>query len=201
MSTILMQCPRDFVLRSTQGHTVIFKAGKPTPVPEALYAEALARNIVPVKGPIDTDEAANGKAVALTGPLRDALIYHALDAIVKRNQVEDFDGGGNPKPDAVKEMVGVAISATERTKHWANYRELMGNNIELPTHPNLDLVIELQSLSTRKDLEAFAEEHNIAIGKNSGKNNRELKAQLIGSMVNFQQAPIAAPSTGTLEQD
>lgn len=201
MPNVMMKCPRDFVLRSTQGHTVRFEANKPTPVPEALYAEALARNIVPVSDYLDTDAPASGKSrVALTGPLRDALIFYGIDQLVNRNQSEDFDGGGQPKPDAIKELVGVPISAQERTKYWANYRELTGNNIELPTHPNLEMVLELQSLSTRKDLEGFAKEHGIELGKGAGKTNHEIKAQLLGSMVSFQQAPKQASST-TLAED
>lgn len=199
MSTIMMQCPRDFVLRTTTGHTVRFEAGKPTPVPEAIYAEALARNIVPVKGPIDTDSPATGNTrVSLHGPLRDALLYNAIHALVQRNQPEDFDGGGQPKPSSIKDFCGVPISAQERTKYWSNYRELMGNNVELPSHPNVNLVLELQSISSRKQLLEFAAEHEIDLAKPEGKTPADLKALLLGLLVNHKQAPAQEPSNSTL---
>lgn len=190
---IMMVCPRNYVLRTRIGHTIEFKANTPTPVPEAAYAEALSKNIVPVEVP-DTEKPHFELAHAdITGTLRDALIYFAIDEITKRNNPEDFGGGGVPKAKLVSEMIGVSVSHTEVGKYWQNYRQMIANNEDLPMHPKMELVLELQALSSRQQMERFAADIDMPLPKTKGKGLRELKGMLLYALVNgANMAPAVA---------
>ena len=185
-----MVCPRDFVLRSTSGHTVAFKANVPQDVPDVLYAEALSHNIIPHSGKAnDQDTPAPQGQVQVMGPLRDALIYNAIQTIVTRNTSDDFDGGGVPKVAAITDLSGVKLGAPERAKYWNNYREMIGSNSEIPTHPNVVLVQDLQGLTSRDQLEAFAKDHELNVKDVKGRSNRELKESLLAQVIT-KQAPV-----------
>jgi hypothetical protein len=187
--TVMMVCPRDYTLRSTQGHTIAFKADEPTPVPDSMYQEALSKNILPAKVPRG-EEAAQGLAHAeITGTLRDALVFDAIETLVKRNNVEDF-GGGGPKAAALARETGIQLSAKETAKFYDRYKQLKAENSELPSHPNVELVRELQGLSTRKQLEAFALDIGVEIPETKGKALSEVKSTLLYAIVNQNQAPL-----------
>lgn len=187
--TINMVCQRDYTLRTLSGQTIAFKAGEPTPVAEAAYGEAIAKNIVPVTR-LDDDGTAPGMAHAqITGSLRDALIFSALQDAVNRNASEEFDGGGKPKATTIAAATGLQISASEVSKYWANYKQLMGENAPLPTHPNVELVNELQQLVTRKQLTEFASDHDIDYKEAAGKTVKDLKQAMLYQVVNQKQMP------------
>ncbi len=203
-----MVCPRDFVLRSTSGHTIAFKANVPQDVPDSLYAEALSYNIIPATGKAeDQDTPAPQGTVQIMGPLRDALIFNAIVTLVKRNSSDDFDGGGVPKVGAITELSGVKLGAPERTKYWGAYREIIGSNGEIPTHPNVVLVQDLQALTSRDQLEAFAKDNSLNITAVKGRSNRELKENLLAQVINSKQVPVTLESApapageNKLEQD
>jgi hypothetical protein len=198
-----MICPRDYTLRSKTGATIAFEAGKPTNVPDDIVPDALAVNIVPASGEGIDDESPVGAATAqITGTLRDALIFQAIAQLVKTNASEDFDGGGQPKPHAISARAGIAVSASERVKYWNRYREIVGTNSEIPNHPNVNAVLDLQSLSTRKQLKEFAVDHGMEkeYEKFATKALPELKTLLLGNLVGRRQGP-TLKSTSTLVED
>lgn len=189
---IKMICPRDYTLRTTLGHVIKFEAGEPTPVPEAAYHEAIAKNILPVKEK-NGESSAFGMATAeITGSLRDALVYDAIRVLVARNHVEDFTGGGMPKAAAIQKEVGVQVSAQETSKYWAGYKQIIGENGDFPTHPNVETVRELQGLGTRKQLEQFAEDIGVPLPATKGKSLSEMKSILLYTIINQHQAPLTA---------
>lgn len=206
---IQMVCPRDYVLRTKQGHTISFEAGVPTPVPAMAYQEALSRNILPAAVPAGEKPAFEMATAEITGTLRDALVFAAIETIFNRNNVENFTGGGMPKPEAVTAEIGVAVSGPELSKYWARFKELRATNEELPTHPNIELVRELQSLNTRKQLVAFAADIGAPPLEGKGRALSEVKSALLYSIVNQQQAPMVGVSPddavyvkpSTLEED
>lgn len=191
MSTIPMICPRDYTLRTRTGHTIRFEAGVPSPVPESAYQEALAKNIIPVERPSDDNNAFGMVHADITGTLRDAIIYQAIETLVHRNNAEDF-GGGKPKATAMSIETGLSLSASEVGKYWNNYKQLVAENEALPTHPRVEVVRELQACATRKQLTEFAEEHGINMPKAQGKTVKELKELLLNAVVNQQQVAPAA---------
>lgn len=201
---IMMVCQRDYTLPTRTGHAIRFEAGVPTPVPEALYAEALAKNIIPVERKSDDEPIFGMIHAEITGTLRDAMIFQAIDEVVKRNQTEDFTGGGVPKAAALSAIIGLSLSATEASRFYTNYRQIIGENGELPQHPKTEMVRELQSLTSRKQLVEFAEDHDISLPKTKGKSLKELKELLLNNVINQMTTPPAADEyvkPDTLMQD
>lgn len=190
---IPMICSRDYTLRTKLGHTIRFVAGEPTSVPESAYAEAIAKNIVPAQRPSDDKPAFGMVHAEITGTLRDAMIYGAIDELVKRNQTEDFTGGGVPKAAAITDAIGIPISSGEVGRYWTNYREMVAENSDLPSHPQVEVVRELQALSTRKQMEEFASEHDIRLPNTKGKSVKELKSVLLHQVIGQQVAPAHDP--------
>lgn len=188
MSTIDMVCPRDYTLRTLMGHTIHFKANEPVAVPEQAYAEAIAKNIVPAERP-DSDSPAGKVQAHITGTLRDALLYKAIHGLVARNNSEDFTGGGVPKAAAISPEVGFSVSQGEVGKYWGNYRSIIANNEELPVHPKVPLVEELQLCTTRKMLEDFCTDHSITIKGAKGKSVKEVKELVMHAVITEQVAP------------
>lgn len=204
MSSILMVCPRDYTLRTRMGHVIKFTGGVPTPVVEAAYAEAIAKNIVPVERPDDDKPAFGMVRAEIKGTLRDAIIFAALDEIAGRNQSEDFTGGGVPTAAAVTVATGMRMSAAEVGKFWTNYRELLAQNETIPTHPQLDVVRELQSCVTRAQLVDFAKDHDVNMPKAGKVSVAELKELLLNSVIHHLPLAPAADSytkPSTLQED
>jgi len=189
---VLMKCPRNYILRTRLGHVVSFIADEPTLVPDAAYAEALSKNIIPVERP-DTEKPYFELAHAdITGTLRDALIYRAIHETVLRNSPEDFQGGGVPKAKLISDQVGVTVSATEVGKYYQNYRQIIAENSDLPSHDKIDLVLELQSCSTRKQMEEFAEQIDMPLPATKSKSLKELKGALLYGLINSAAQASAA---------
>lgn len=201
MSTIKMVCPRDFTLRSETGHVVRFEAGVPTAVPEVLVPLAMSRNILPVEDHEDERPVFGMLNTSVTGTLRDALILQSIDALVSRNNYEEFTGGGSPKAAALAAETGLSVSAQEVSKYWDRYREIKGTNSELPKHPSVELVRDLQQISTRKALIEFCNEYDIPYKKHEGKALKDLKQIVLSLIVNQKTLPIAETKPGTLTSD
>lgn len=188
--SIMMVCPRDYTLRTTLGHTIAFKANEPISVPDSCYQEALSKNILPAKVQNSDDPAFELAHAEITGTLRDALVFEAIELLVKRNNVEDFGGGGVPKAAAIFAETGVQLSSREAGGFWIRYKQIKAENADLPTHPNVELVRELQSLSTRKQLEAFAVDIGVDVPATKGKPLSEVKSAMLYAIVNQNQAPL-----------
>lgn len=189
--SIFMKCPRDYTLRTTLGHIIFFKADEPTKVPEAVYHEALAKNILPCEVPNGEKPNFDMAEGRVTGPLRDALVFEAIQTLVKRNNSEDFTGGGMPKAASLTRESGVDVSGSEASNFWNRYKQIVAENTEFPTHPNVELVRELNGSSTRKQLEQFATDLGIDIRHLKGKSLAQVKSFLLTAVVENKQAPIA----------
>lgn len=189
---INMVCPRDYTLRTKLGHVIKFKAGESKAVPESVYHEAIAKNILPVKALNNEAPAFEMATGRVTGPLRDALIFEAIQTMVRRNHQEDFTGGGLPKAIAISKETGIDVTSQEMSGYWNRYKEIIAENSEFPSHPNVELVRELNALSSRKQLEAFAKDMGIDAKQLKGKALAEVKSILLYQVVNSNQAPIVS---------
>lgn len=118
---------RNYTHSSTLGHTIEFKRGEPTHVPDALHSEVLRLGAEPVDGDVDALELeAAVKSRGPQGSDRLALITAAIEDIVKANQREDFTSGGEPTTAAITTKVGFTVGAEERNDAWAQYRKAAG---------------------------------------------------------------------------
>lgn len=119
----LMTLNRNYVLATTKGHTLAFRAGEPAYVPPSVYLDAVAIGAV----------AADGAAPAIVDPdvphipsapaERDPLIDKAILALVARNDREDFNAAGTPTVVSVSEQVGFKIQAKEIALRWQAYHD------------------------------------------------------------------------------
>lgn len=208
---ILMVSPRDYTLRTLHGHVIGFEAGVPTPVAEAAVAEALAVNIVPATK-IDMELEAAGGAVrsgslAMNATLRDAVIFSVIDDMVKENDPENFNAGGQPKHAALRAATGLPLTGAEVAKYWDRYREIIGSNSPLPYHPRAESVMELQRLTTRKQLIEFAADIDVPASEVTKRSLRQAKEFLMSATIAYMEAATASDDdpppvdTRTLAED
>jgi|ADGO01.1.fsa_nt_gi hypothetical protein len=192
---VMMVSPRDYTLRTTSGHVIAFKANVPQLVPDVVVSDAMAVNILPCEGKaVDNDRPADGvvKMPALPSTLRDALVLTVIDQLVRENDTANFNAGGQPKLAVVNELTGVRLSSGELSKYWDRYREIKYNNESLPTHKHLSLVMELQSLTTRKQLIEFARDIRFPTREVERQPSvKDAKALLLNAVLNYHE-PLAS---------
>jgi len=121
---LLLVLNRNFTLATTKGHVIEFKKGVPTNVPKAVYQEALSIGAQPPDGSEPVVEDDRKKDAAPQDPAeRNPLILAAIEAIIERNEREDFTAAGSPTVDAVSKEVGFKVSAREIAGQWQAYHE------------------------------------------------------------------------------
>lgn len=157
--SVKMVCARHYTLRTTSGHVIRFEPNKPIDVPDSVVSEAMAVNILPVEGQELTQGASDAvvKHVSITGVLRDTLALRAMEEMARDNDPEDFDAGGRPKVNNVNQRAGLSLSASERNTYWDKYRAMKSNGEDLPNHKAAATVMEIQYLSTPKDMREYAQ--------------------------------------------
>lgn len=182
---VLMQCARPYTLRTKAGHTIRFEPGKPVQVPDNIVAQALAVNILPVDGAAITDTDADQpvQRASITGVLRDALALKIIDDMVKENDSEQFDAGGRPKTNFINQAAGLDLAATERNVYWDKYRTLKSSNEDLPAHKALAPVLEIQYLSTPKDIAEYADGIGVSDAMLKGRSLRQQKQVLLNAVI------------------
>lgn len=203
--TLLMVSPRDFMLNSTLGHSLSFKKDQPTAVPHAIVDEALKVNILPFEGgtgkEFDDPNASASANTSISGALRRAVLFHAISEIVKRNDPDDFSGGGRPNAKAVSDRAGVRISATELNKYWDEYRDLVSQNADLPTHPNLTLVVDIMGVSSKPALFEYADLLGVSKDSLAGLTLSACRDRLVAAAARYDsKAPVQVGKT-KLEKD
>ncbi len=203
--TLLMVSPRDFMLNTTLGHSLSFKKGEPTPVPHSIVDEALKLNILPFEGgtgkEFDDPNASASANTSITGQLRRALLFHAIAEIVKRGDSEDFSGGGRPSAKAVSDRAGVRISATELNKYWDEYRDLVAQNADLPTHPNLTLVVDIMGAASKPALFEYADLLGVSRESLSGLTLVACRDRLVAAAARYDSKAPAPNGKAKLEKD
>jgi hypothetical protein len=121
---LLLVLNRNFTLATTKGHVIEFKKGVPTNVPKAVYQDALSIGAQPPDGsePVVDDD--KKKDAAPQDPAeRNPLILAAIEALIDRNEREDFTAAGSPTVDAVSKEVGFKVAAKEIAGQWQAYHE------------------------------------------------------------------------------
>ena len=115
---------RDRTICTLRGHSIEFKKGEPTYVPPDCYDEVIAIGAVPEEELAEPEAPVGGEP---TDPVaRRSALFDAFDAIVLRNNPNDFTAGGVPGAKAVSAILGWAPDNKERTDAWNKYREEKG---------------------------------------------------------------------------
>lgn len=126
---------RDIVVRSLHGHAIEFKKGVPTGVPRIMHAECLEKGILPEEGPEQGNAVQDGPGPKLAPEdkmERDDAILAVIKAMVKRNNSNDFTGGGHPSATAVSASVGWKVDQKEVKDVWVKNREFLIRGADAP---------------------------------------------------------------------
>jgi hypothetical protein len=113
-----MKLNRTYIHTSLLGHSIRFIKGEPTSVPPLLYGEILAIGGEFVDGEGLAAPAEEGNHEPIDPVEREARIDAAIEAIVERNDVDDFTAASSPKADAVSRECGFKVSAKDVAKAW-----------------------------------------------------------------------------------
>ncbi len=115
---------RDYVLTSLFGHSINFKKGVPTYVPNVVYHEAISIGAQHEDGSAPEVLKQESSNKAPTDPLeRSRLIMMAIEDLVARNDRRDFTAAGSPSVKAVEREVGFDVDSREVQGMWQKYHE------------------------------------------------------------------------------
>jgi hypothetical protein len=118
---------RNYVLRTTKGHSVSFVKDEPAYVPPICVEDAVAIGAQPVNdgdGDVIPEEAPE---VVLTQAQRMEKIYEAFETMVRRKERADFTGNGIPNIRKLEMLVGFEVHAKERDNAWKEFRIKLEN--------------------------------------------------------------------------
>jgi hypothetical protein len=113
---------RNYVLRTTRGHAINFKKGKPTNVAPICVADAMAIGAVPVDGDINVLGEEKDAVIPLTPAERKAKIFDAFRTMKGRHIREDFTASGVPNTKRLPALVDFEITSKERDAYWLEFR-------------------------------------------------------------------------------
>lgn len=115
---------RNYVLSTTMGHSIAFEKGKPTFVPAAAYAAAIAVGAQPADG---SDPDVLPEEVVRKYPtdpiVRNGDILTAIEQLVQTNERKDFTAAGMPAVKAVEKLVGYDVHAREVAAMWQQFHD------------------------------------------------------------------------------
>lgn len=192
----LMICQRDYTLRTVSGHVIRFEAGKPKDVPFEVVDAALAVNIIPASGGhaerLEEAHVGPTRIAAMSVEMREAILLHTIHELVRDGEVASFDAGGKPKTAVVRDRCGLELTATERSKLWDKYRDLMASNSDLPAPKNVDLVLEVQATNSHKQLVEYLELFGISPDSVKGWTLKEIKGAAVVAAMKYDATPATA---------
>lgn len=118
----LLVLNRTYTLVSKYGHAVKFEKDVPTRIPPVMLAEAAAIGAIPADGSNpDILEEEVKKTTPLTNEQRAEKIMEAIKAIVAKNDVNEFTGGGLPHHKTVSVLTGFKVDSKEVRAVWQTY--------------------------------------------------------------------------------
>jgi hypothetical protein len=119
---------RNYLLSTTKGHSVNFKKGERTWVPQGILTEALAIGAVPEE-PVDPLTPEQVEMQALTTDQRKEKVFAAYEKLMLRAQRGDFSASGQPSQKKVEEIVGFEMDAKERDALWVAYNAMKQDEV------------------------------------------------------------------------
>jgi hypothetical protein len=123
-----MVMKRNYVLRTTLGHTIAFKKGEEVSVPKVAVQKALeigAEFVTAGDSTVSLPEEEPLKVVSPQGDARETAIFNAFHQLIAQNDSEDFTSGGKPKFKAVSAVAGFKVDAKEVGEQWDKYHEML----------------------------------------------------------------------------
>lgn len=115
---------RDYVLRTTKGHSIGFTKGEKTWVPPMCVPDVVAIGAVPVDAAVDVIGDEPVVQAPLTHDEREAKLFAAFETLIARNERGDFGANGLPTTKKLQDMCGFEILNRERDEAWVKFTAL-----------------------------------------------------------------------------
>jgi hypothetical protein len=109
---------RNFLLRTTKGHTVRFTKDQPTYVPPACVEDAVAIGAQAVNEADGDVLGAEPQEIILTAAERKQKIREAIEVMMRRQERSDFTGNGMPNAKKIMALAGFEVNSKERDSVW-----------------------------------------------------------------------------------
>jgi len=113
---------RNFVLRTTRGHTIRFEKEVPAHVPTACISDAIAIGAVSVDGSANVLGDEKEVEIPLTPDQRKAKVFEAFSQMVQRNDRLDFTASGVPNAKRVTPLCGFELTSRDRDTYWTEFK-------------------------------------------------------------------------------
>ena len=113
---------RNYALSTTKGHSVNFKKGERTWVPDAIVADALAVGAI-AETPVDVLPEDKDKPVIIPAQ-RKELVFAAFEKLLLRANRGDFSASGHPHPRKLEEILGFDVPQRDRELLWEEYNKM-----------------------------------------------------------------------------
>ena len=113
---------RNYVLRTTKGHSIMFEKGKEVNVPDVCVNDAVAIGAIAVDatdGDVLGEEAKPERA--LTPDERKAKVFEAFGIMKTRGERNDFTASGIPNNKRLPALLGFDLTNAERDKYWRDF--------------------------------------------------------------------------------
>lgn len=171
---------RDFTLTSRKGHCAIFEARVPRDVPRILVSEALAAGcaLADLNDAPEFNEDAPLK-IGFAPDMRKSMLFIAVSEIVARNDVKEFDGGGNPTVEAIKAIVGFDVSKKDALETYRILIAYKQDNQEYLLHEDAPKAIAVVRAATKAELLELAVENGFSEDVLKGKDIRGMRKFLL----------------------
>lgn len=111
---------RDYVLRTTYGHSIGFKKGEKTWVPPVCVNDVVAIGGISDE-PVDVIPSEESAPAILPAEDRKAAILAAFDTMRERNERTDFTATGLPNMFKLEKLCGFEVHSRERDELWVEY--------------------------------------------------------------------------------
>jgi len=118
---------RNYALSTTKGHSVNFKKGEKTWVPQAIIAEALACGAIPTE-PLNVLPPEENAPPTLSDKERKEKVFAVFEKLVLRAGRGDFSANGQPRANKVAELLGFELTTAEQESMWREYFAAKGED-------------------------------------------------------------------------
>lgn len=178
-----MKSLRSFRLATLSGHIYQIKAGEPIFIHPQCVGDAMQQGCVPVdEADMPFIEDMERARSDFHGDVRRSLIYMAIDAIMKDNNLKEFGGSGQPKHEAVAERLGIVTNAKEISDMFQLYTTAKSEGKDIELHPEAHMALRVIEATSRRDLDTLASEMGVAAKDAKGLDAKALRKLLLSKV-------------------
>jgi hypothetical protein len=181
---------RNFRLASTTGHVVVFAAGEPKLIPNAILAEAMEKGCVPSDSlDVGVLERIHGNSarsrVEFRGDLRESIIALFLQDFIAANNIKDFDAAGEVKHSVLSEALGFDVHHEEAQKIFRAVRSAERTGEDLVIHKDAAIVKQIIEAQNKTDLLELLPHTSLKPADVRGMQTRDLRKAMLATFAGY----------------